>query len=154
MPTVDQVLNNPLYIAFHTQYRHMWNSLLLRAERAGIHFVKTPSKSGISARITCERRSPQSQAALYAKGRTRPGRIVTNANAWQSPHQYDLATDVMLYLNGKPCSKGSETPWGLWIPMVRFVGLTSGADFSSLKDYGHVEHPRWRLLARQFGVDV
>ncbi len=45
-------------------------------------------------------RSPERQAYLYAQGRTRPGRKVTNAKPWSSYHQYGLAADFVLKLNG------------------------------------------------------
>ncbi len=46
-------------------------------------------------------RSPQRQAHLYAKGRTLPGRKVTNARPWQSYHQFGLAADFVRFENGK-----------------------------------------------------
>lgn len=36
------------------------------------------------------------QASLYAQGRSTPGRIVTNAGAGQSYHNYGLAVDIVL----------------------------------------------------------
>lgn len=44
-------------------------------------------------------RTPQRQTWLYAQGRTRPGSRVTNAQAWQSYHQYGLAADFVLWIN-------------------------------------------------------
>jgi hypothetical protein len=46
-------------------------------------------------------RSPERQAWLYAQGRTRPGSIVTKAEAWQSFHQYGLAVDFVLFENNQ-----------------------------------------------------
>jgi peptidoglycan L-alanyl-D-glutamate endopeptidase CwlK len=47
-------------------------------------------------------RSPVRQAWLYDQGRTpaRPGAVVTYAQAWDSYHQYGLAVDFVLWLNG------------------------------------------------------
>jgi len=39
-------------------------------------------------------RSPERQTELYAIGRTKPGRKVTNARAGESIHQYGLAADI------------------------------------------------------------
>lgn len=44
-------------------------------------------------------RSPFRQEELYAQGRTKPGKIVTWARAWQSYHQFSLAIDIA-YLHG------------------------------------------------------
>lgn len=36
------------------------------------------------------------QEALYAQGRTKPGKVVTNAKAGMSYHNYGLAVDIVL----------------------------------------------------------
>jgi peptidoglycan L-alanyl-D-glutamate endopeptidase CwlK len=46
-------------------------------------------------------RSPERQDWLYAQGRSREGKIVTHAKAWQSWHQYGLAADIVGKVNGK-----------------------------------------------------
>lgn len=38
-------------------------------------------------------RGPREQEALYAVGRSRPGKVVTNARAFQSAHNFGLAID-------------------------------------------------------------
>ncbi len=45
-------------------------------------------------------RTPQRQAALYARGRTRPGTKVTWVGPWKSIHQYGLAVDFVLCPGG------------------------------------------------------
>lgn len=45
-------------------------------------------------------RTPARQRHLFAQGRTRKGDIVTKAKAWQSFHQYGLAVDIVLKVNG------------------------------------------------------
>jgi hypothetical protein len=45
-------------------------------------------------------RTPERQRYLYSKGRTRPGPRVSNAKPWQSLHQYGVAGDFVLYLDG------------------------------------------------------
>ena len=46
-------------------------------------------------------RSPERQHELYSQGRSKPGRKVTNADAWSSYHQYGVAADFVLYIDGK-----------------------------------------------------
>lgn len=41
-------------------------------------------------------RTPERQRMLYAKGRTAPGAKVTNAEPWESLHQYGVAVDLVL----------------------------------------------------------
>ena len=44
------------------------------------------------------------QDALYAQGRTKPGAKVTNAKGGQSIHNYGLAVDIVLIIDGKIAS--------------------------------------------------
>ena len=46
-------------------------------------------------------RSPQRQDHLYAQGRSKPGKTVTNSQAWGSWHQFGLAVDIAFKVNGK-----------------------------------------------------
>ncbi len=46
-------------------------------------------------------RTPERQANLWAKGRTKPGHKVTWVNSWKSIHQYGLAVDFVLKINGQ-----------------------------------------------------
>ena len=52
-------------------------------------------------RITQGLRSFAEQAELYAQGRTKPGRKVTNARAGQSIHNYGFAVDICMIIDGK-----------------------------------------------------
>ncbi|MEH8017543.1 M15 family metallopeptidase [Rheinheimera muenzenbergensis] len=58
-------------------------------------------------------RSPQRQHDLYCQGRTKPGAKVTNADAWSSLHQYGVAADFVLYIDGKWSwdDKGERKAW-------------------------------------------
>lgn len=56
---------------------------------------------GVEVLVTCTYRSNEEQAALYAQGRTKPGRIVTRAKPGQSAHN---AVDA----NGKPASRAID----------------------------------------------
>ena len=65
--------------------------------------------AGIDLLVTCTYRSNAEQAALYAIGRTKPGRIVTNAKTGRSNHNTTqngkpaaLAVDVVPLRSGKP----------------------------------------------------
>ncbi len=46
-------------------------------------------------------RSPARQDELYSQGRGNAGKIVTNARAWASIHQYGLAVDIAAKHDGK-----------------------------------------------------
>lgn len=56
---------------------------------------------GIELLVTSTYRDAECQDALYAQGRTKPGRKVTNARGGQSWHQYRVAFDVVPLIAGK-----------------------------------------------------
>ena len=68
---------------------------------------------GIPFRIYEAFRFPERQADLYAQGRTKPGDIVTYALPWHSYHQYGLAVDFVLLVNGDWSwdSGGAKAAW-------------------------------------------
>lgn len=53
------------------------------------------ARQGIPVLITSTYRDAEYQDSLYSEGRTRPGRIVTNARAGQSYHNYRMAFDFV-----------------------------------------------------------
>lgn len=64
-------------------------------------FISKCKDDGIDVIITSTYRDMESQEILYEQGRTKPGRIVTNAKAGQSFHNYRCAFDFVPVINGK-----------------------------------------------------
>lgn len=114
-------------------------------------------------------RTQEQQAALYAQGRTTPGKIVTNAaDASTSPHGRGAAIDCVPVREStgsyvKTVYTGNESdddalPDGTkardtaneriatYVSLVKEHGLTSGADFPGLHDTPHAEDPNWQSL--------
>ncbi len=58
------------------------------------------AKHGVTVEVISGLRSWQQQAALYAQGRTKPGKIVTKAKPGSSWHNYGLAIDLGLFRDG------------------------------------------------------
>lgn len=56
--------------------------------------IEICKKNGVDIIITQTLRTAAEQNALYAQGRTKPGRIVTNAKGGDSYHNYGLAFDI------------------------------------------------------------
>lgn len=87
------------------------------------------------------------QTALYNQGRTTKGKKVTNAKAGQSYHNYGLAIDFALLIDGKEISWDTKADLDLdgvadWIEVVRIfkaAGYTWGGNFSTIKDMPHIE---------------
>lgn len=71
-------------------------------------------------------RSPQRQDSLFAQGRTKPGNRVTKARPWSSYHQYGVAGDFVLFINGRWSwdDKGDRAQWWTRLhDMAHKVGL-------------------------------
>jgi hypothetical protein len=80
------------------------------------------------------------QDALYAKGRTAPGKIVTKAKGGESNHNYGLAVDVCPYVAGKPDWVAKDSVWSEIGDAAKAVGLAWGGDWKFV-DKPHVELP-------------
>ena len=107
--------------------------------------------NGIPFTVTFTYRSFDTQAKLYAQGRTAHGKIVTNAKPGQSFHNYGLAYDgvpnCLLKLPdwGDTPDHQHETDrvWALYGHLATECGMRWGGDFKSLKggDRPHCEYP-------------
>lgn len=69
-------------------------------------------------------RSKERQEYLYAQGRTRPGRVVTNAKPGMSWHQYGCAADLAGYVDG-------HWTWAIDYSGIRTIMMRHG--FETLK---------------------
>lgn len=89
-------------------------------------------------------RTVAEQDALYAKGRTAPGGIVTNAkgSTYSSMHQWGIAFDF--YRND---GKGAYCTDGSFFEKVgeigQDIGLEWGGSWKSIKDRPHFQLPQW-----------
>jgi peptidoglycan LD-endopeptidase CwlK len=95
--------------------------------------------------ITDGVRTAAQQKALYAKGRTAPGRIVTNADGVlkKSNHQpkddgLGHAVDCCFVVDGKPSWDG-RLPWRVYGALVQGLDLTWGGAWKSFADLPHAE---------------
>lgn len=98
--------------------------------------LATPA--GVHPFIVQTLRTFEEQDLLYQKGRTRPGPKVTNAKPGSSFHQYGLAIDFCLEINGKLVWK-VDTNWMTVVDCFKKYDFTWGGDWKSFKDYPHVE---------------
>lgn len=98
-------------------------------------------KQGIYVLITQGYRSIQEQNELYAQGRTKPGKIVTNAKGGTSYHNYGLALDFALYTkDGKDAIWDDSLPeWKKVVTAFKKRGFEWGGDFRSFKDTPHFQ---------------
>ena len=108
-------------------------------------FEKKLAANGIKVIFTCGYRSIEEQNRLYAAGRTKPGKKVTNARGGYSWHNFGLAADYAFVVNGKVTWDG---PWSLFGKTARECGLDWGGDFKTILDRPHVQWTRGKTLAQ------
>ncbi len=103
-------------------------------------FIQGCAEAGIEILITSTYRDAESQDALYAQGRSKPGQIVTNAKAGQSYHNYRCAFDFVPLVNGK-CQWNDWALWGRCGGIAEHVGLAwAGHWTGSLKETAHCQY--------------
>lgn len=78
------------------------DDLLLPVKIKALNLIHECKALGIDLLVTSTYRDFEAQAALYAQGRTAPGKIVTNARSGQSFHNFRVAFDVVPLRSGKP----------------------------------------------------
>ena len=104
-------------------------------------------------------RTFKEQDELYAQGRTKPGKKVTNAKGGQSVHNYGFAVDIVLIIDGKTASWDTAKDWDNdrksdWMEVVEIFkknGWSWGGDWLKFKDMPHFEKVGfgdWRRLSR------
>jgi len=96
-------------------------------EKSQILINKIREKN-IDADIFMSYRSFDEQAKLYAKGRTEPGTIVTNAKPGYSYHNYGLAFDVVFKKDGN-WSWSEEHDWAALGRLGKELGFHWGGDW-------------------------
>ena len=98
--------------------------------------------AGIDILITSTLRTMEEQAALYAQGRSTPGRKVTNAKPGQSFHNYGLAYDVVPLRAGKPVWGTIGPDLALWQrvgALGKAQGLEWAGDWVRFKEFPHFQ---------------
>ena len=105
-------------------------------------FLEAVAEADLGVILTQTRRLPEEQAALYAQGRTKPGKVVTNAKPGESAHNHGLAFDIaFLAVDGTVTWDG---PWSKVGAIGESVGLAWGGRWKSFPDRPHFEMPDWR----------
>lgn len=106
------------------------------------------NKNLLEPKISCSYRSPEEQDALYAQGRTKAGKIVTNAKAYQSPHNFTPAQAFDFFFQ-----KDGKAIWDDIKSYKEFRELILGTDNTlvsgvsfKMVDADHIETPDWRIL--------
>jgi peptidoglycan L-alanyl-D-glutamate endopeptidase CwlK len=90
--------------------------------------------------LTCTHRSNAEQNALYAQGRTRPGKIVTNAKGGQSNHnQYPSPAFDIAFKDASGNIHWDMALFKQFALIAKRCGLAWGGDWIRFKDLPHFE---------------
>jgi len=112
------------------------------------------SSEGIDLLVVQAYRSLGEQAAIYAQGRTAPGKVVTNARPGFSWHNFGRAYDVAVVIEGRLLWQGAE--YSRAGKIGKSLGLVWGGDFKGVRgDLGHFEyHPGLSLAQARTAVGI
>ena len=114
-------------------------------------FLALCKAEGIEVIVTSTYRDAESQNELYAQGRTKPGRKVTNAKAGQSWHNWRVAFDVVPLRNGKPVWGTTGEDLKLWQrvgAIGKRCGLEWAGDWRTFREFPHFQYTGGLTLAQ------
>ncbi|WP_138754403.1 M15 family metallopeptidase [Paenibacillus sinopodophylli] len=109
--------------------------------------IAETSKAGITILITDGFRSSEEQDAIYAKGRTTEGNIVTQVQGGHSYHNYGLAIDFALRTKQGEVvwdmkydgNKNGKADWMEVVAIAKRLGFSWGGDWANFPDYPHLQ---------------
>lgn len=109
-------------------------------------FIEKCKSQNIDVLITSTYRDGASQDALYAQGRTTAGKIVTNARAGQSYHNWRVAFDFVPLVHGKAqwSDVATFTKCG---EIAESVGLEWAGRWKKFKELAHCQYTNGLKLA-------
>lgn len=119
----------------------------LREEATHIYLDVCSALTGRAiCRFSYTLRTFKEQDDLFAQGRTKPGSIVTNARGGESYHNYGIAADIVLIVDGKTASWNIKTDfdgdgvadWQEVVRIFKMYGWEYGGDWA-FKDYPHFQ---------------
>lgn len=125
--------------------------LLEKAEKKlqGVHplvaakarqLIEQAYKERINVIITQGLRTIEEQNELYAQGRTKPGKIVTNAKGGYSYHNFGLAFDFAILNADGSVNWNVDEKWKRVGAIGKSLGLEWGGDWKNFKDYPHFQY--------------
>lgn len=115
------------------------NDLLPAVREIAEAFRDGCAEVGITIIFTATYRDHESQAALYAIGRTVSGKKVTNAGPGDSFHNWRCAWDFVPIVNGKAVWD-DDALWQRCGAIAHAVGAEWGGSWQSFKDKPHCQY--------------
>ena len=101
------------------------------------------AQRGLDVKCICGLRSFSEQAALYAKGRTAPGPIVTKAQPGSSMHNFGLAIDIGVFSKDGKTYHGSHALYRELGPLGESLGFEWGGRWKFNDEPHYQFRPAW-----------
>jgi len=134
--------------------------LLHPDERASVHTMYDEICEALTGKAVCRfshtLRTDKEQDELYAQGRTKAGKKVTNAKGGQSFHNFGLAFDIVLIIDGKEASWNTlkdfdgdkVADWMEVVAIAKEHGWEWGGDWAKFKDAPHFQKTHGKTAAQ------
>ena len=114
-----------------------------------------------NVQVTSGSRTVAEQDDLYALGRTKSGKVITNAKGGQSAHNYGIAIDVVVLDRNGDCDWRAETYGMLWT-LAKEAGLEAkglfwAGEWKSFKEAVHFDlsgGQGWEALKEKFPLYI
>jgi len=116
------------------------DDLITPAKERVERFLALCKENGIDLLVTSTYRDNESQQALYEQGRTTAGKVVTNAKAGDSWHNWRCAVDVVPIVNGKPNWDGLHPVWDQIGKLGEQAGLEWAGRWRTFKELAHFQY--------------
>ena len=116
------------------------DDLIAPAKERVERFIALCKDNGIDLLVTSTYRDNESQQALYEQGRTTAGKVVTNAKAGDSWHNWRCAVDVVPMVNGKPNWDGLHPVWDQIGKLGEQAGLEWAGRWRTFKELAHFQY--------------
>lgn len=117
-------------------------TLLSEVQPLARSLIQTAATNGITIKVISGTRTYDEQNALYEQGRSKAGRIVTNARGGYSNHNFGIAFDIGVfegarYIEESPAYKALGA-------LGMQLGLEWGGNWKSIQDEPHFQlRPAW-----------
>ena len=117
-------------------------TLLPQVQSIARAIVESAATIGIVIKVISGTRTYDEQNALYEQGRTKPGRIVTNARGGYSNHNFGIAFDIGVFEGGRYLE---ESPAYKAVGALGMkLGLDWGGSWRTISDEPHFQlRPAW-----------
>lgn len=132
-PSSFQTKNSRDLNLLHPKVKNLAESFIVQANA----FL---ANKGYQVKVISTLRNNKEQAEIYAQGRTKPGKIVTNAGPGKSVHNFGCAFDIGIFRDGIYNPPDADKYFDLIAPIGRTLGLEWGGDWKSIKDRPHYQY--------------